>query len=162
MAAAPLTFTAQARVLGLTGLAGWLLACACQVWEVLASQSPGSPLHFGLLPGPVAQLRGHCFEFGVLCVGLAVLWSLFQLERGWLLVGALLLGGAIETAALTWAAARGMLAVQAFDPRADARLAFYARALGHGLTLLTLTAFFVQGLLSARRGPLVRTLAPPP
>jgi len=45
--------------------------------------------------------------------------------------------------------------------RADARLAFYTRAFGHGVTLLVLGGFFVQGLLSARRGTQVDTVAPP-
>src|SRR5690349_4408757 len=107
MPAKSLTFTAQARVLALVGVGLWLLASACQVWEVLAVQSPDSPFHLGVLAGPVAQLRAHCFGLGTVCAGLALLWPLFQIERGWWLLATFLGGALLETAALTWAATSG-------------------------------------------------------
>lgn len=142
----PLKFSRHARVLAVVGLGLWLLAGICEVWEVLAVQSPDSPFHFGVLAGPVSQLRGHCFGLGTLSVGLACLWPLFGIERGWLLLATFLTGASLETLALSWAAACGMLAAQVFDPRPDARLMLYLRALGHGLVLLAGVGFFVRAL----------------
>lgn len=145
----PLMFTKQARLLAVVGLGLWVLSGLCQVWEVLAVQSPDSPFHFGVLAGPVVQLRSHCFALGAVCVGLSCLWPVLGLESGWLLLGAFLTGALFETAALTWAAANGMLAVQVFDPRPDARLMLYLRAFGHGLSLLAGIAFFVSAARTA-------------
>jgi hypothetical protein len=146
----PLTFTRQAQFLAVAGLGLWVLSGLCQVWEVLAVQSPDSPFHLGVLAGPVAQLRSHCFGLGAVCVGLSCLWPLFKLEPGWLLLGVFFAGVVLETAALTWAAASGMLAAQVFDPRPDARLMLYLRAFGHALNLIAGVAFFVCSARSLR------------
>ena len=141
---------AQARVLAVVGLALWWLAGATEVWEVLAAQSPDSPFHLGLLVGPVAQLRAHAFGLGTVCLGLACAWGWFGRAQGWLWAGVFLAGAGIEIGALLWAAAHGMLAVQVFDPRADARLVLYVRALGHGLSWVAGGALLVHALRALR------------
>jgi hypothetical protein len=141
----------HARLLALAGLGFWLLSGAAEVWEVLASQSPDSPWHLGVLAGPVAQLRNHSFGFGTLLTALAWLWpAWFSPGEGRLALAACLTGAGLETGALLWAAARGMLAVQAFDPRPDARLMLILRALGHVLWLLGGAAILLRGLRGAR------------
>ncbi|MFT3925577.1 MAG: hypothetical protein QM778_23760 [Myxococcales bacterium] len=140
----------QARVLAVVGLALWLLAGGSEVWEVLAVQAPDSPFHLGLLAGPVAQLRAHSFGLGAVCIGMACCWNLFGPACGWLWASVFLAGAALETTALLWAAGHGMLAVQVFDPRADARLVLYVRAAGHTLSWLAGLALWVRALRSWR------------
>ena len=149
----PLKFSGHARLLAVFGLGLWLAAGICEVWEVLAVQSPDSPFHLGVLAGPVTQLRGHCFGLGTLSVGLACLWSLFGHRAARLAPArtAFLAGASLETLALLWAAASGMLAAQVFDPRPDARLMLYLRALGRGLVLLAGTGFFARAVIGARK-----------
>lgn len=130
----------------------WLLAALACVWEVLALQPPDSPLHVGVLASPVAQLRG--FSFGLGCVGavMALCWErLYDVGRGRVVALSFALGALLHTAALSYAAARGLLAIQAFDPRADARYALYIRALAHALTMLSIAALSARALRAEPR-----------
>ncbi len=144
-------FPWSSRLLSLVGLVLWLVALLAAVCEVLASQAPASPFHWGVLPGPFAQLQTQCFWLGTLLMGLAWMWPRWLGAGGgrvslWLLVS----GAILESGSLLWAAASGMLAVQINDPRGDARLMFYGRALGHALVLLGALSLLPAALRSLR------------
>lgn len=128
-----------ARLLRLTGLGLWLLAAVAAVWELLALQPPASPLHLGVLAGPIAQLCSFAFALGSAGLVASLLWPSFYPDgRGHGAAFCLVAGALIHVAALAYAASAGILAVQLLDPRADARYTLYARAVGHGLTALGL------------------------
>ncbi|HEX5660871.1 MAG TPA: hypothetical protein VFX59_26945 [Polyangiales bacterium] len=128
----------EARLLIRLGLGLWLLAALATVWELLALQPPGSPLHLGVLAGPIAQLRNFAFAHGVAALIIARL----QPARwvAWLLA----LGAVLHVLALGYAAAKGLLAVQLLDPRPDARFTLYARGVAHTLTTIALIALCVR------------------
>jgi hypothetical protein len=142
----------EARLLAFVGLSLWLFAGLAEIWEVLAFQAPDSPFHLGVLSGPVGQLRSHSFGLGCMALILAWLWPKLAApgEARWIL-GCLLAGALLELLALSWAASRGMLAVQVFDPRPDARSMLYARALGHGLCLIAGVGLWLRALGKLRR-----------
>src|SRR4051812_16025492 len=116
----------ESRLLIVVGLALWLLAGVSSVWEVLALQAPESPFHLGILAGPISQLRSFSFGLGTGLVFVAWLWPhVFGAGSGRLVLALLTFGALVQTGALLAAAAHGMLAVQVFDPRADARTLLY-------------------------------------
>lgn len=124
----------------------WIAALAC-VWEVLALQPPDSPLHIGVLSGPIAQLRGFSFALGLGMIATGAVWSsLYEPGQGRPIALALAAGAVLHVIMLAYAASRGLIAVQAFDPRADARFALYGRAFAHLLTWLGLSALCVRAL----------------
>lgn len=126
----------SSRLLVRVGLSLWLCAGLACVWEVLALQPPDSPLHLGVLAGPIAQLVSVSFALGTVHVLVGRWWpSLYATGEGKVVASLLAVGAAIQVLALFYAASRGLMAVQLLDPRADARLALYARGLGHALTL---------------------------
>ncbi|MET0344149.1 MAG: hypothetical protein ABW252_24250 [Polyangiales bacterium] len=136
-----------ARILRLTGLGLWLLAAAAAPWELLALQPPASPLHLGVLAGPIAQLSGFAFALGTAALVASLAWPSLHPEGGGLPAALLLVTGAlVHVAALAYAASTGILAVQLLDPRPDARLTLYVRALGHLLTMLGLVAIVRRAL----------------
>jgi hypothetical protein len=144
----------ESRLLALVGLSLWLVSGAAGVWEVLALQPPESPFHLGVLSGPISQLRTYSFGLGTLLCVLALLVPLLAPQGGVRLwVVALVVGALLHTGTLLVAASRGMQAVQIFDPREDARTLLYARAVGHGITLLAGVALFGRAL---RRGAWVK------
>lgn len=118
---------------------GLLLAAAASgVWEVLASQAPGSRIYIGMLPGPITLLREAVLQWGVLLLlaglwlgerELAVRWQR-TLEAG----AALLLGSGL------YAAAAGMHGVQLTDLRPDATWLFLAKYAARGLLIAGLVA----------------------
>lgn len=128
----------EARLLTRLGLVLWLAAALATVWELLALQPPDSPLHLGVLAGPIAQLRNFTFAYGVAALIIARL----QPARwvAWLLA----LGAILQVLALSYAAARGLIAVQLLDPRLDARLTLYVRAFAHALSLIALSALCLR------------------
>jgi hypothetical protein len=128
----------EARLLTRLGLWLWLAAAVATVWELLALQPPDSPLHLGVLAGPIAQLRNFAFAHGVAALVIA------RLQPARWLAGLLAAGAILHLLALSYAAARGLLAVQLLDPRLDARLTLYARAFAHSLTLIALIALCVR------------------
>lgn len=132
----PSTF--EVRLLVRVGLALWLLAGLSEVWEVLALQPPDSPLHAGVLAGPIGQLASHAFAHGTLALLLGLSWPALAPKRGLFLLSLLLGGALLQLGAMAYAASEGMLAVQLLDPRPDARFVLYLRALGHLLTLAAL------------------------
>jgi len=143
------------RLLVVVGLSLWLLSAVACVWEVLVLQPPDSPLHVGVLASPVAQLRSYTFGLGTGCMVLALLWPLlypplFPNAGRWVAF-TLSAGALLHALTLTYAAQRGLLAVQLFDPRADARYTLYLRALAHALTIASTIALLLRALSSARQ-----------
>jgi hypothetical protein len=135
----------EARLLVCFGVALWLLAGVAAVWEVLALQPPDSPLHAGVLAGPIAQLVSHAFALGTGGVLIGLLWPTGARAGEGRWVAFLLVGGAlIHVCAIGYAAQQGMLALQILDPRRDARVVLYLRGLGHALTLLGLSAAWLR------------------
>jgi hypothetical protein len=108
-----------------------LTATAVGVWEVLASQAPGSILYVGVLPGPVERLRNETFDFGVVILIAGLLLGDREVPRRvivWLALGSVLVVFAGLYAALT-----GMTGVQMTDLRPDATWLFAGKLLGRGL-----------------------------
>jgi hypothetical protein len=137
--------SASARLLVRVGLSLWLFAGLACVWEVLAVQPPDSPLHLGVLAGPIAQLATAAFALGAVHLLLALWWpALYPRDQGKLVASLLIVGALIQVLALLYAASRGLMAVQLLDPRMDARLALYTRGLGHSLTLVAGLALLVR------------------
>ncbi|HEY6879013.1 MAG TPA: hypothetical protein VI299_13390, partial [Polyangiales bacterium] len=113
----------------------------------LALQPPGSPLHLGVLAGPIGQLRNFTFAHGAAALLLAAVWMrLYDTGSSRWVAWLFVLGALIHTLALGYAAAHGLLAVQLLDPRLDARLVLYARAFAHALTCLGLPAVCIRSL----------------
>jgi hypothetical protein len=139
--------SSSCRLLVRVGLSLWLTAGLSYVWEVLALQPPDSPLHLGVLAGPIAQLGTLSFALGTVHLLVARWWrSLYAPDEGKGVAGLLIAGAIIQVLALLYAASRGLMAVQLLDPRADARFALYARGLGHGLTLFAGVAILLRTL----------------
>ncbi|HEY6878556.1 MAG TPA: hypothetical protein VI299_11085 [Polyangiales bacterium] len=137
----------EARLLLRLGLLLWLGAALATVWELLALQPPDSPLHLGVLAGPIGQLRNFAFAHGAAVVLLAAVWMrLYDTHSGRWVAWLLALGAVTHTLALGYAAAHGLLAVQLFDPRLDARLVLYTRAFAHTLTCVGLLAVCARSL----------------
>lgn len=131
----------------LVGLAAGVLlvGLGSGVWELLAAQAPFTPLHTGTLSAPVRQLRQTCFTLSLLYFAAAWLLPLYAPDKEPRVLAAVLVTGtSITLVAMIWAASVGMMGLQAFDPRSDARALFYVRVTGQGLLL-------VAGLDFARR-----------
>lgn len=103
-------------------------AAAAGVWEVLASQAPGSPLSIGMLPGPIEMLRETALVLGLLLVSAGLLVRERGLAR-WLVV-ALHVAVAVTLLAAVYGALTGMHGVQARDLRPDATPLFVVKYLG--------------------------------
>lgn len=107
------------------------IAAGAGVWEVLASQAPGSPLSIGMLPGPIEMLRDTALILGLLLFGASVLVRDSGAARGTVI--ALHVAVAVTLLAALYGAAAGMHGVQARDLRPDATPLFvlkYAGRLG--------------------------------
>lgn len=137
----------EPHLLCVVGLALWLVSAFACVWEVLALQPPDSPLHLGILAGPIAQLVGFSFALGTGALVLSALWpSLYEPGEGRLVTALFVVGAVLQVGALTYAASHGLLAIQVLDPRADVRVTLYVRALAHGATATSIFAIFFQRL----------------
>jgi hypothetical protein len=115
-----------------------LAAAVAGVWELLASQAPGTPLYLGILPAPVERLRHDAFDYGVLLAIAGLLLGDRAVPRRvliWLGVGSVLV-----LIAGVYAAAAGMPGVQLTDLRADAPWLFGTKVLGRG--------FLIAGLMT--------------
>jgi hypothetical protein len=144
--------SAEARVLLTAGLVAWLLSALCALWEGLALQSPVSPLHVGVLAGPIGQLQRTSFSFGCAGLLLALAWkALFPVKTGRAVLALLVAGSTAQLAALAYAAALGLVAVQLNDPRADARVCLWVRAVGHALVSAGVVGVLVRALELGRR-----------
>ncbi|HKU44075.1 MAG TPA: hypothetical protein VJR89_38205 [Polyangiales bacterium] len=119
--------TESARVLLRLAVIVLCVAAAAGVWEVLASQAPGSPISIGMLPGPIESLRETATLLGLLLLA-AVCLVRDTLPRALgialhVAVGVTLLAG-------LYGAVTGMHGVQAIDLRADAIALFAAKYAG--------------------------------
>jgi hypothetical protein len=125
-----------------------VVAALAGAWETLASQSPGSPLYIGMLPGPIELLRDAALIWGLLIV----LAGLLLAERGlgprWLSL--LQLGVALTLGGSLYAAANGMHGIQARDLRPDATWVFFAKNAGRAVLLVCLAAIARQALARPR------------
>lgn len=122
------------------------------VWELLASQAPFTPLHTGTLAAPVSQLRETSFTLSLLLFAAAWLLPFYAPDEEPKVLAALALAGTVVTmVAMIWAASVGMMGLQAFDPRGDARALFYTRATGQGLLLIVGVDFARRLLQGLRR-----------
>lgn len=141
----------ETRILIRVGLSLWLLAAFALAWEALALQAPDSPLHVGILAGPIAQLCSQSFGLGAGLFVAAALWPLTHArDRGRFTLALLLAGAVLSSAALTYAASEGIVGAQVYDPRPDARRVVYARGVGLGLLVLALLDILLRSL---RAGP---------
>jgi hypothetical protein len=126
------------------------LSAGAACWEFLALQMPDSPFHLGVLSGPIAQLRNFSAALGIGALALAPVWpGLYAPGEGRLLLGLLVGASVVLMAALSYAAAQGMVGAQLLDPRFDARLLAYGRALGHALLALGLFLLLLRALRRA-------------
>jgi hypothetical protein len=105
-----------------------LCAAGAGVWEVLASQAPGSPLSIGMLPGPIEMLRNTALILGLLLLGASFCVRESGTTRG-LLIG-LHVAVAVTLLTALYGAAMGMHGVQVRDLRPDATPLFIAKYLG--------------------------------
>src|SRR5690242_8786074 len=108
----------SARALVRLGVVLLVIGVAAGVWEILASQAPGSTWHVGLLSGPVGTLRGTTLWLGVALLSSAWLmpWAAPTREpRG--LVIAVHVGVVMLVIALVWGATTGMYGLQIEDVR---------------------------------------------
>jgi hypothetical protein len=123
------------------------LSAGAASWEFLALQIPDSPFHVGVLSGPIAQARNFSAVLGVGALALSSLWPrLYRAGEGRTALALGLVGTCALIAALFYAAGQGMVGAQLLDPRLDARLVAYARALGHGLLTLALLLVLVRAV----------------
>jgi len=98
------------------GALSLLVGLGAGVFELMATQAPYTPLHFGVLAAPFSQLRGAAFWLGLFAFVCA--------------------GSVLSLSAMAWAAAEGMMAIQVFDPRPGAGWLAIVRLLGQGLVLI--------------------------
>lgn len=104
------------------------IAAGAGVWEVLASQAPGSPLSIGMLPGPIQMLRDTALILGLLVFGASVLVRDTGATRA--VITALHVAVAVTLLAALYGAAAGMHGVQARDLRPDATPLFIVKYAG--------------------------------
>lgn len=101
------------------------------VWQILATQLPNSPLHAGVLPGPVDKLRAWCFTGSVIIIVLALCRAGTGVSRERPRAVRWLFGGGITVLlSLLYGAATGMPGEQLLDPRWDAQVMIALRMLG--------------------------------
>jgi len=125
-----------------------LVAAAAGVWEILASQAPGSEWQAGVLPGPVGQLRGTAAVLGLLMFAGSWLMPWLAPEREpWVLCIAVHVGVVVTMGAMTYGATTGMYGVQIYDPRPESQWLFWVRATGMGILGLCLLDFARRILL---------------
>lgn len=121
-------------------------AAGAGVWELLASQAPGSPLSIGMLPGPIVMLRETALTLGLLLLGATFLVRDAGATRR--IVVGIHVAVAVTLLAAIYGAVMGMHGVQARDLRPDATPLFLVKYLGR-------LGVFV-GLLAIARRALAR------
>ena len=119
-------------------------AIVASFWQLLATQLPDSPLHAGVLPGPVDKLREWCLIGALVTIALALGRAGTGVTRErpratrWLMAGV-----SAVVLSLTYGAATGMPGEQILDPRLDAQAMIAIRMLG------LFTAIIPSALLAA-------------
>lgn len=119
-------------------------AAGAGVWEVLASQAPGSLLSVGMLPGPIEMLRDTALILGLLLLPASLLVRESGATRG--VVIGLHVAVALTLFAAFYGALSGMHGVQARDLRPDATPLFIAKYVGRLGVLVSLLAIARRAL----------------
>jgi hypothetical protein len=133
------------------GVAVLLVAVLAGSWELIAMQSPGTPLYIGMLPGPIAALRELALSAALLLLGAASLMASLRLEpEPKLLIAQLHAGCVLALGSQLYAALQGMHGVQLFDLRADAVPLFAAKYSGIALFVVAYFTLARRLLASAR------------
>jgi len=141
------------RALIRLGLLLLVLGLLGGAWELLAAQAPLTPLHMGLLPGPVEKLRN-----GSLLMGLSLLAAAWLLpvaapgKEPWKLVIGIHVGTVLTWVTLVYGAATGMAGEQIVDPRWDAQAMVVLRLVGYAVLLVCLVELS-RRVLRFRRAP---------
>jgi hypothetical protein len=119
-------------MLGL-GIGLLIASLAAGAWEVLALQSPGTPLYIGMLPGPIGGLRGLALGLGlIVLISTLLLACSDQSPPRWTLV-LIFVGSLASVGAQLYGALHGMPGVQMVDFRPDVRPLFVTKYAGLGL-----------------------------
>jgi hypothetical protein len=120
-------------------------------WEVVARQSPGTPLFIGMLPGPIGTLRELATTLGLLLLITSLLLGWSGRVAPAALVALLYIGALTALGAQTYAALHGMHGVQLVDFRPGVRPLFLTK---HAGLALVFGALFELGrrVLSGGRG----------
>jgi ammonia channel protein AmtB len=134
----------SARVLLRLAVIVLCAAAGAGVWEVLASQAPGSPLSIGMLPGPIEMLRDTALTLGLLLLGASWLVRESGATRG--VVIGLHVAVAVTLLAAVYGAVSGMHGVQARDLRPDATPLFIVKYVGRLGVLASLLAIARRAL----------------
>ncbi|HET6335449.1 MAG TPA: hypothetical protein VFG30_19620 [Polyangiales bacterium] len=119
-------------------------AAGAGVWEVLASQAPGSLLSIGMLPGPIEMLRDTALILGLLLFGASLLVRDSGATRG--VVIGVHVAVAVTLLAAVYGAFTGMHGVQARDLRPDATPLFIVKYMGRLGVLASLLAIARRAL----------------
>ena len=121
------------------GFAFVVVGLAASAFLLATLQAAYSPLALALPSGPFEQLAGEAFRFAVASFVFASLASTFGVERDLSGLARLYSVGAFsKLALLAFAAANGMMAIQATDPRALAPRLFIARVIANLVVLASL------------------------
>jgi ammonia channel protein AmtB len=134
----------SARVLLRLAVIVLCAAAGAGVWEVLASQAPGSPLSIGMLPGPIEMLRDTALTLGLLLLGAS--WLVRESGATCGVVIGLHVAVAVTLLAAVYGAVSGMHGVQARDLRPDATPLFIVKYVGRLGVLVSLLAIARRAL----------------
>jgi hypothetical protein len=119
-------------MLGL-GIGLLIAGVAAGAWEVLALQSPGTPLYIGMLPGPIGALRGLAIGLGLIVLLSALLLASDKQLPPRSVVLLLYLGSLASVGAQLYGSLHGMPGVQMVDFRPNVRPLFVTKYAGLGL-----------------------------
>jgi hypothetical protein len=126
------TLDRQKPMVGL-GIGLLIASAAAGAWEVLALQSPGTPLYIGMLPGPIGALRSLALALGLIVLVSALLLTCNdQLPPRWAVL-LLFVGSLASVGAQLYGAVHGMPGVQMVDFRPNVRPLFVTKYAGLGL-----------------------------
>jgi phosphatidylglycerophosphate synthase len=138
-------------MLGL-GIGLLIASFAAGAWEVLALQSPGTPLYIGMLPGPIGALRSLALALGLIVLVSALLMACSdQLPPAWVVL-VLLVGSLASVGAQLYGALHGMPGVQMVDFRPNVRPLFVTKYAGFGLVSAGLLEVARRLLWAVRSG----------
>lgn len=133
-----MTGLAAHRPLIRLGMSLLLGAVAAGIWELLASQSPGTPLFIGMLSGPIGALRELCTTLGLLMLITSLLLAGSQQVPPPALVWLLHVGTLTSVGSQLYGALYGMPGVQVVDFRPGVRPLFMTKHAALGLVVVGL------------------------
>jgi hypothetical protein len=153
--------SASSRATLRLGVLALMAAAASSVWELLAVQSPGTPLYIATLPGPIATLRDLSLVIGLLLIAAGLLMPhATRAREPTTLVALMYVGTVLGLSAQLYAALHGMHGTQLFDLRPDALPLFVVK---HGGVCLLIGALIELGrrVLVLPKGPTGQSKPPP-